>query len=599
MTSQPSVVSRSMFAAVLAAIVLLAAGLRFVFPTADPPWRATVGIVWHDEGAWVHNARNMALFGAWRLDEWNPMFVAPIFTGLEYLAFRTVGVGLWQARLVSELTGLASVLLFGLAIGRAGGRGAGLYAAGLLATNYVYVMWNRAALLETTMVAFVVGGFYAYVRALRDPRWGIMAGLCAWLAFYSKAAAAFFLPALALAAVWPMVTRRLRDEPPTHEAAAEVRAGYYTLLGLALGAILGLLVFVAPHWQEYWFYNWQTSVTRKPSYTLKALVDRFSWFPILHDAFTRMWLIFIVAIGAMLGAVIRWRTLPGADRLLVAWIGVGVAELLAHDVGNERRLLFLIPAMCGLTALVLGRDRQLFPIGLARVSRRAALLSAPLLLYAAYIALGPLGRLPFLYEVRPAVRLTAATAVAAVVAVYACWPLAARLASRAAVGSVGAVALVAVVMVGDLAQFAQWAIGRTYRNYAALKIVGQRIPAGTLVHGKLANGLSLESRIRPVFVGRGFGNYEDRLRRDDIEYVLTYISPEVGYEGPVIRDVLQAYPDNRVLWTVAVAESACGCDAAALVAKHATPETASRPVLSVIARDGEGDDVEPPPDAGR
>ena len=41
----------------------LAAALRGVFPTADPPWQTSVGVVWHDEGAWVHNARNKALFG--------------------------------------------------------------------------------------------------------------------------------------------------------------------------------------------------------------------------------------------------------------------------------------------------------------------------------------------------------------------------------------------------------------------------------------------------------------------------------------------------------------------------------------------------------
>ncbi len=43
--------------------------------------------------------------------------------------------------------------------------------------------------------------------------------------------------------------------------------------------------------------------------------------------------------------------------------------------------------------------------------------------------------------------------------------------------------------------------------------IGRWLPPGTLVHGKLANGLALESRITPVFVGRGFGNYEDRARR--------------------------------------------------------------------------------------
>ena len=44
------------------------------------------------------------------------------------------------------------------------------------------------------------------------------------------------------------------------------------------------------------------------------------------------------------------------------------------------------------------------------------------------------------------------------------------------------------------------------------------------MHGKLANGLALENQIRPVFVGRGFGNYADRADRPDIEYVLTYIN---------------------------------------------------------------------------
>src|ERR671918_533986 len=95
----------------LLAIAALAVALRTLSPTADPPWNPTVGVVWHDEGAWVHNARNRALFGAWTLDAWNPMYIAPVFTGLEYLSFATFGVGVRQARLVSEIAGLVSVLL--------------------------------------------------------------------------------------------------------------------------------------------------------------------------------------------------------------------------------------------------------------------------------------------------------------------------------------------------------------------------------------------------------------------------------------------------------------------------------------------------------
>ena len=97
------------FALTLLLVLVLAAVLRGMFPVADPPWRTTVGIVWHDEGAWVHNARNQALFGAWSQDAWNPMYLAPVFTALEYASFRTFGVGMWQARLVSEILGWLSV----------------------------------------------------------------------------------------------------------------------------------------------------------------------------------------------------------------------------------------------------------------------------------------------------------------------------------------------------------------------------------------------------------------------------------------------------------------------------------------------------------
>jgi hypothetical protein len=103
-------------------------------------------------------------------------------------------------------------------------------------------------------------------------------------------------------------------------------------------------------------------------------------------------------------------------------------------------------------------------------------------------------------------------------------------------------------------QFVEWARGRTYKNYQASIELGTILPPGTLVHGKLANGLSLENKIRPVFVGREFGNYADRKQRDDVRYILTYVIPYVGYEGTVIRDVLEAYPNRAIINTFEVAE---------------------------------------------
>ena len=60
----------------------------------------------------------------------------------------------------------------------------------------------------------------------------------------------------------------------------------------------------------------------------------------------------------------------------------------------------------------------------------------------------------------------------------------------------------------DVVEFGQWAYARSYKNVNASRLLGQVLPPETLVQGKLANGLSLENRIRPVFIGHEFGNYD-------------------------------------------------------------------------------------------
>jgi 4-amino-4-deoxy-L-arabinose transferase-like glycosyltransferase len=558
--------SRRTFLAALLAILSVAAVLRGIFPSADPPWQTTVGIVWHDEGPWVHNARNMALFGAWSQDNWNPMYIAPVFTGLEFLSFKAFGVGVRQARVVPAVLGLASVWLLALGVRRIGGHYAGLIAGLLLASNYVYVMWNRAALMEGPMVAFIVASWYCYVRAQSSPSWGWLAGACALLAFFTKASAAFFVAALALDATMTMALS-VRLKPDTTARAAALA----TLGGLAVGGAIAMALFVLPNWKAYWFYNVQMSISRKPSYDIHSLVNRITWFPIVHDIFTRSWFVLVVGMAAALGTLVRWSRVAPAERLLTLWIGLGAAELILHDVGNERRFIFFIPALVALAALALGRDRILLPGETAEMSRRRALIALPIVLYAVYVVVGAIVRVAFLYEISPNVRMAAGAALVFTVLLYATWPRIPRAISQPRWTPTAGLALALLVSAGSLAQYAQWATARTYKNVEASRYIGRLLPAGTLVHGKLANGLALENRIRPIFVGRGFGNYDDRKTRDDVRYILTYVTPSPGYESqrqnPVIQDVLDAYPGRRVVATFDVAETATGHDKAALIDK--------------------------------
>jgi 4-amino-4-deoxy-L-arabinose transferase-like glycosyltransferase len=565
--------SRRAFVVALLAVLAVAALLRGIFPSADPPWHTTVGIVWHDEGPWVHNARNMALFGAWSQDNWNPMYIAPVFTGLEYLSFKAFGVGVRQARVVPELLGLASVWLLALGVRRIGGRHAGLIAAALLATNYVYVMWNRAALMEGPMVAFIVASWYCYVRAQSRPAWGWLAGACALLAFFTKASAAFYVAALGLDAVITIaLSVRLKGDATRTKVDTLARtAALATLGGLAAAGAIALALFVLPHWRDYWFYNVQMSITRKPSYDIRSLMDRVTGFPILHDLFTRSWFVLVVGTTAALGTLARWTRAAPGERLLVLWIGLGAAELMLHDVGNERRFIFFIPALVALAALALGGERTLLPPEAAGIRRTRAMLALPVVLFAAYVVVGAIVRVAFLYEVRPNVRLAAVLAAGFTSVLYVTWPRIPRALSQPRWSPTAGLAIALLVSAGSVAQYAQWATGRTYKNVEASRYIGRLLPAGTLVHGKLANGLALENRIRPIFVGRGFGNYDDRTTRDDVRYILTYVTPSTGYESqrqnPVILDVLDAYPDRRIVATFDVAETTTGHDKAALIDK--------------------------------
>lgn len=579
----------------LAALLIVFAGaalLRGAWLTADPPTRPPEGIVWHDEGAWVHNARNRVLWGAWRVDNWNPVFINPVFTGLEYGAFRAFGVGTWQARTVPLASGLFAIACLAAGLAGAGGRRAALSGACLLATNYVFVMWNRAALMESTMTAFIVAAWAAYAWAERRPAIGALAGLAATLAWFTKASAAFFLAALVADCAVTLSlagSRALRDRLALPRPSPDVvRAALWTLVGLGVSGAVALALFVAPHWSDYRFYNWQMSVTRKPEYSVRALLDRASWLPIVHDYFTRMWL--VMAAGALGLATIaaRWRTARPSERLLALWVIVGFVELVVHDSGNERRYVMFIPAFIALAALVIGRRGPVLPSTVA-LDRGARWMAAPLVLFLFYLVFGSLVRLAFLGEVGPPVRVSAALAFVAGALVVWRWRALCQWLSRQQVTTAGAIVLTAIAVAGDLTQYWQWARQRTSLNYEASVLLGGLLPPGTLVQGKLANGLALDNRIRPIFIGRGFGNYDDRKSRDDVRYILTYIAPSLGYESqarnPVITDVLDAYPNRRVVMTFDVAQTSSGHDRAALIDKFGSGERRDLPQSSGRAQD--------------
>ncbi len=157
------------------------------------------------------------------------------------------------------------------------------------------------------------------------------------------------------------------------------------------------------------------TVTRKPSYGLRDLIDRASWLPVVQDFFSRMWLVLVGAAMGIAAVAARWRTARPAERLLVLWVLVGLLELTVHDSGNERRYVMFIPALIALAALIVASDRPWLPSELVAAPSLARWIAVPLLLLLGYLVFGSLVRLAFLSDVRvgflkPTVRLSAGLA---------------------------------------------------------------------------------------------------------------------------------------------------------------------------------------------
>ena len=589
--------SRGRWLMAVVAVLLLAATLRGLWLTADPASSHTVGVVWHDEGAWVHNARNQALWGTWRTDEWNPMFIAPVFTALEAAAFETFGVGTWQARTVPLASGLIAILALMWGLSAVAGRRAALMGGLLLSTSYTFVMWNRAALMESTMAMFIVIGWAAYARSERRPMWGVVAGVAVVLAFFTKAAAAFFVAAIVIevGAGWWVHKRALRG-PWTLDP------GLWTLLGLTVAGTVVLATFVIPNWTEFVSYNWAMTVERKPEYSMTAFARNVTWLPLAHGVFSRMWLVMLVAGVAAAGIVTRWRTAHRAERLAVLWLLVGMVELVVHDSGNERRYVMFVPALVALASMAIGVRKtpsedakttsEVITVGgLPVITSEVVFITSEVVFRAAvsvviaalaYLVFGSGLRMIWLDDVLASnysrtVWVSAGLSVAVAALVWWRWKAWADRLGNARLPLAATVAVVVVTCGTDLTLYGRWAARRTFHNYDASRALAGLLPSGTLVHGKLANGLALENQIKPLFVGRGFGNYADRLERDDARYILTYTQPRLGHEGPVILDVLQHYPRQRVIAEFEVDDEWPGRDRAALIDKFPDgPESRAR-----------------------
>ncbi len=201
----------------IALLLVSGAWLRLRVLDQDPPASMELHFVC-DEGWWVHNARNMALFDRWIVDDFNQSLLAsPTFCLSVYKLYKLFGVSLASSRLASALSGLLCIPLFYLILVKLICRSSAALATSFLAIGFGFVTLNRLALIDS--MAFLLALLsWLLIERLGDRVWGMyVAGMMAGIAVITKS----YVWALAPVLVSIAAARMIRTRKPLRTVLLE------------------------------------------------------------------------------------------------------------------------------------------------------------------------------------------------------------------------------------------------------------------------------------------------------------------------------------------------------------------------------------------
>lgn len=519
--------------------------LRVVHPSADPPadldWSAGV---FFDEGLLVHGARNKILFGRWDLDEWNDFYLSPILAYIKWVVLSVLGVGLAQERVIPIAFSVLTLVVFYRAFAESFDRRTAVVTTLLLGGNYVFLMFNRLGLTETSVTFFMVLTAYcwqrAYARAGGEggyrlrPALFFLAGVSAFAAYVFKNFPYFLpVPVVATLLSWRLLRRapsETGDRAP--RVASWLGALALCLVGMAIAFVPWYVLFYRPYAQSI---NQALRFLQDLSVpgTLEQVLSNVSRLPFFeYFVQTPMVLLFSsLAIGYVIHLYFHDRdALRPLDLFMLCWF---LAHFFLYAVLTYRPVRYFVPVIPPMCALA-GRTMVAWSETRAvRVPERVSVASMPFLaawltVLLGYEAVQVAARfrrvlaLPLLD--RPlAHRLLGAAVLAALLvglAAVACrrwggrsWPVP----RPVVLGACLAVPLAVFVAVNGY-RYLQWAAHPRYLIRDISRELGRTL-SHAYIAGLGAPTIVLENRHRAIHVYENFFNYRDTFDRFPVTHL--------------------------------------------------------------------------------
>jgi len=521
---------------VAGALVLRASDLR-----ADPHVNQALGLDWSfgpytDEALNSYSARNMFLYGQWRVDDLFPLVVYPLVNYVMLLTFRIFGMGFIQVKLLSLLASVASVFVIYLLVKEDAGHLAGLLAGFAFATSFPLTMYGRLGLAEPVQILFLLLTGLCYVRGLKRPRQMILAGLLgASTILLVKVSAAFIAPALAAAAVWELISVR-RDRAAARVLVQGIGWG---LLGVGIAGCIWSIVVFLPHRADYFRYVLRHSLESPgghpenlAGYVANAftvgfrtgLNDRIPW---------------VAIIGFVTLPALAVRRRP-ALRYLGLWFTLALVMLGYMVYRPDRYELVLLPPLIAGFAVALARIIETGATIPRPTIVKAGLYALWLWILATQLALYTRGFWGILRPQSDPGLLAATLAVAAVAGVH-CYlvPRVVRNGTtiRPAVARV-VTALVLLLLTArlDLAHYSRWFAARTHVMVESGTDLAGVLPADAVLTGSWAPALLIGSKQRAVPM-TDWANSDDPVGRFGPTHL---VSAENGFDFQLFN---RLYPD--------------------------------------------------------